>query len=434
MLRKVFYTVVWVSLLLATTAADFTNLPSSEGQSRPAAPAEWPSLVLEQINLPGLASPVYLTHAGDGSGRMFIVERAGRIRLVKNGNLEATPFLDISSQVLSPANGGSGEDGMSNVAFPPDYAQRQRFYVYYTNLNGDIVLARFRTSSNPDLADPASKEEILVIPHPAYNNHNGGQLAFGPDGYLYLAPGDGGGRGDPNNNAQNPDTLLGKVLRIDVEGKIPYTPPSGLYQVYLPMVARNPGLAYSIPPDNPFVNQSGYRPEIWALGLRNPWRFSFDRQTQDLYIADVGQDAVEEVDFQAAGSSGGANYGWKILEGSQCFSPATGCVPPPGYVAPIHEYTHLENDPNICSSITGGYVYRGSGYPDLQGIYFFADFCTAKIWGLKFENSAWQTSLLLHEPGYQYTFSSFGEDEAGEVYLVRLSGQVYRLTGAFPSR
>jgi glucose/arabinose dehydrogenase len=433
MQRKVFWTVVWVCLMLVTTAADFTHLPASEGQSQPAAPVVWPALTLEQVNLLGLVSPVYLTHAGDGSGRMFIVERAGRIRLVKNGNLQTTPFLDISGLVLSPANGGGGEDGMMNVAFPPDYAQRQRFYVYYTNLNGDLILARFRTSPDPDLADPTSKEEILNIPHPTFSNHNGGQLAFGPDGYLYLAPGDGGGSGDPNNNAQNPATLLGKVLRIDVEAKIPFTPPSEPYQIYLPVVARNPGLAYRIPPDNPFVNQTGYRPEIWALGLRNPWRFSFDHQTQDLYIADVGQDTVEEIDFQAAGSSGGANYGWNILEGSLCYSPATGCVPPPGYVAPVYEYLHGANDSNGCS-ITGGYVYRGTASPDLQGIYFYADFCRAKIWGLKFENSTWQSSLLLQEPAYEYTFSSFGEDESGEVYLVRLSGQVYRLTGAFPAR
>jgi hypothetical protein len=434
--RKAFYLVVCFSLLLATTAADFTSLPGGEGPYKPAAPVQWPSLTLEPVDLPGLVSPVYLTHAGDGSGRMFIVERAGRIRLVKNDTLQSTPFLDISSLVLSPTNGGGGEDGMSNVAFPPDFAVRQRFYIYYTNLNGDLVLARFRTSSDPDLADPASREEILVIPHPNLNNHNGGQLEFGPDGYLYLAPGDGGGGGDPNNNAQNPATLLGKVLRIDVEAKTPFTPPSEPYQLYLPLVARNPGLAYSIPPDNPYVNQAGYRPEIWAMGLRNPWRFSFDRLTQNLYIADVGQDAAEEIDYQAAGSSGGANYGWKILEGNLCYSPATGCVPPAGYVAPIHDYLHIDNNPSGCSSITGGYVYRGTAYPDLQGIYYYADFCTAKIWGLKYEDPDWQNSLLYQsqDPSHLFTYSSFGEDESGEVYLVRLSGQVYRLTGAFPTR
>lgn len=432
MQRKVFWTVLWISLLLVTSAADFTSLPGSEQASIPAAPVEFPSLALEQVNLPLLASPVYLTHAGDGSGRIFIVERAGRIQLVKNGSLQATPFLDISNRVLSPANGGGGEDGLANVAFPPDYAQRQHFYVYYTNLNGDLVLARFHTSADPDLADPTSGEEILYIPHPNQNTHNGGQLAFGADGYLYLAPGDGGGGGDPNNNAQNPALLLGKVLRIDVEAKIPVSTPSEPNRVFFPLIGRSDGLAYAIPPDNPFVNQTGYRPEIWALGLRNPWRFSFDRTTHDLYIADVGQDAVEEVDFQPAGSSGGANYGWKILEGSLCYSPATGCVPPPGYIAPVLEYLHEANDANGCS-ITGGYVYRGAAYPDLQGIYFYADFCRAKIWGLKFENSAWVSEKLIEEPSYQYTFSSFGEDESGEVYLVRLSGQIYRLISASPA-
>ncbi len=330
-------------------------------------------LSLELVNLPVLASPTYLTHAGDGSGRLFIVERAGRIQLVKSGVMETTPFLDISSRVLSPANGGGGEDGLASVAFPPDYTERQRFYVYYTNLSGNIVLARFHTSANPDLADPTSEEIILTIPHPNQNNHNGGQLAFGPDGYLYLAPGDGGGGGDPNNNAQNPAQLLGKVLRIDVEDKIPVSIPNLPHQVYMPVIHTNTGLAYRVPPDNPFVNQPSYRPEIWSLGLRNPWRFSFDRTTHDLYIADVGQDAVEEVNFRPAGSSGGENYGWRILEGSQCYNPATGCVPPTSYVAPVTEYQHGVADINGCS-VTGGLCLSRRGLPQHAGDLFLCRF------------------------------------------------------------
>ena len=423
--RKIFLNVILIALLAVTSAADYTSPPEIVREKLPAAPADWPAIGLELVNLPVLASLTYLTHAGDGSGRIFIVERIGRIRLLKSGVLQTAPFLDISSKVL-----GGGEDGLLSVAFPPDYAERQRFYVYYTNLNGNLVLARFHTSANPDLADPTSEEQILIIPHPNQNNHNGGQLAFGPDGYLYLAPGDGGGGGDPNNNAQNPATLLGKLLRIDVEDKIPTSIPNLANIVFLPLVSTITGHTYRIPPDNPFVNQPGYRPEIWSLGLRNPWRFSFDRTTHDLYIADVGQDTVEEVNFRPAGSSGGENYGWKIREGSQCFSPASGCVDPPNYVGPVAEYQHGVNDVNGCS-VTGGYVYRGTAYPNMQGTYFYADFCKGKVWGLKFENSAWQSRKLDEFP---YQFSSFGQDESGEIYLVRYSGYIYHLisTGTLP--
>jgi glucose/arabinose dehydrogenase len=420
-----------IVLLLVTSAASFSNRSSREGIANTTeavnaqAPAAWPVIALEQVNIGNLASPVHLTNAGDGSGRIFIVERIGRIRLVKNGNLQATPFLDISNHVLS-----GGEQGLLSVAFPPDYAQRKQFYVYYTQGNGDNVVARFRTSANPDLADSASEQQILELPHPFQTNHNGGQLAFGPDGYLYIGPGDGGGGGDPYMNGQNPASLLGKILRIDVEGRIPFTTPNVAFKVYLPLISTNTGLLYSIPPDNPFVHQPGYRPEIWALGLRNPWRFSFDRLTGNLYIADVGQNAWEEVDFQPASSNGGENYGWNILEGSHCYSPSSGCVPPASYSAPVTEYPHGANNSNGCS-ITGGFVYRGAAYSDLQNIYFFADYCQGKIWGLKFENSAWQSQLLLDTA---LTPSSFGEDESGEVYVVSLSGQIYHLVSVPPAR
>jgi glucose/arabinose dehydrogenase len=431
MQRKLFMTVIVIALLLVTSAADLSTLPGSEGIPTSAAamnaeaPTIWPIIAFEQVNIGNLASPVHLTNAGDGSGRIFIVERDGRIRLVKNGSLETTPFLDISGHVLS-----GGEQGLLSVAFPPDYAQRQRFYVYYTQMNGNNVVARIHVSGNPDLADASSEEQILELPHPFQTNHNGGQLAFGPDGYLYIAPGDGGGGGDPYGNAQNPASLLGKVLRIDVEGKIPTTTPDSPYKIFLPLVGSGTGLPYSIPPDNPFTNQPGYRPEIWALGLRNPWRFSFDSATGDLYIADVGQNEVEEVNFQPASSAGGENYGWNILEGSLCYNPPSGCTPPANYTAPVVEYSHGTNDSNGCS-ITGGFVYRGTAYPDLQGIYFYADYCQGRIWGLKLENFAGQSQLLLDT---NYNPSSFGEDENGEVYLVSLSGQVYKLTGANPMR
>ena len=426
---RVLKIILVTGLLLVTTAADFTYRTGGEplaGETEALeaqAPDAWPTIALEQLNIGTLASPVYLTHAGDGSGRLFIVERAGRIRLLKNGNLQTTPFLDISGHVRSTG----GEEGLLSVAFPPDYTRRKQFYVYYTQSDGDNVVARFHTSANPDQADALSEEQILELPHPNQTNHNGGQLEFGPDGYLYIGPGDGGGGGDPYENGQNHATLLGKILRINVEGQFPSTI-NQPYKVYLPLIGSETGLPYAIPSDNPFLNQPGYRAEIWALGLRNPWRFTFDRTTGDLYIGDVGQNSREEVDFQPASSSGGANYGWNNLEGTTCYDPPSGCTTPPNYSAPVTEYLHGPNNSNGCS-ITGGYVYRGSAYPDMQGVYFFADYCQGKIWGLKFESAAWQSQLLLdtnHSP------SSFGEDQNGEVYLVSLSGQIYHLVSTSP--
>jgi glucose/arabinose dehydrogenase len=436
MKQKVLWIIATFTLLVIVSTADWRSQSSRQGRDafvadvQAKAQVDWPAIAFQQVSLPNLASPVYLTHAGDGSGRIFIVERSGRIQLVKNGALQPTPFLDISGRVRSPSSGGGFEEGLLGLAFPPDYAQRQRFYVYYTQPDGDNVVARFHTSANPDLGDPSSEELILEIPHPERTNHNGGQLAFGPDGYLYLGPGDGGGGGDPDNNGQNPATLLGKILRIDVEAKIPTSTPGEPNRIFFPLISRNNGLPYRVPPDNPFIGQSGYLPEIWALGLRNPWRFSFDRSTGNLYIADVGQDDVEEINFQAAGSNGGQNYGWNILEGSQCYPPGSSCTPPANYVAPVAEYLHGANDSNGCS-VTGGYVYRGAAYPNLQGIYFYADYCQGKVYGLKFENSAWQSQMLLDTT---YRPSSFGEDENGEIYLVDILGQVYRLTGVTAAR
>jgi glucose/arabinose dehydrogenase len=340
----------------------------------------------------GLAAPVGVTHAGDNTGKLYVVERAGRIRLIDNGTLLPTPFLDISTSVLS-----GGEQGLLGLAFPPGYATTGRFYVNYTRVpDGNTVIARYQRTANPNVADPASDNILLTIPQP-FANHNGGQLAFGPDGFLYIGLGDGGSGGDPQNNAQNDNSLLGKILRIDVESGVS---------------------PYAIPPTNPFVSTAGARGEIWAIGLRNPWRFSFDRLTGDLYIADVGQSSFEEVNFQPATSPGGENYGWRIMEGSHCFGdPACSSA---GLILPVAEYDHGQG----CS-ITGGFVYRGQAYPRIQGVYIYADFCSGRFWGLKNDNTVWRNELLLAEP---HSISSFGEDEAGNLYATDLgAGIVYEI-------
>jgi glucose/arabinose dehydrogenase len=340
----------------------------------------------------GLSLPLGVTHAGDGSGNLYIVEQAGRIRIVDNGTLLDTPFLNISGRVLS-----GGERGLLGLAFPPGYATTGRFYVNYTRIpDGSTVIARYQRTANPNVADNNSEVVLLTIPQPAAN-HNGGQLAFGPDGFLYIGMGDGGGAGDI---AQSPGSLLGKILRIAVES----TP--------------DPGLPYAIPPNNPFVQNPAFRGEIWALGLRNPWRFSFDRQTGDLYIADVGQNLFEEVDFQPAGIAGGQNYGWNIMEGAHCFgNPACSFA---GMVLPVAEYGH-----GPACSITGGFVYRGQAFPRIQGVYLYADLCSGQFWGLKRDGSVWQNTLLLTEP---HSISSFGEDEAGNLYAADIfTGIVYEV-------
>lgn len=360
----------------------------------------WPQLVLSPL-VDGLALPVHIANAGDGSGRLYVVEQAGRIRLIENGRLRVAPFLDISDRITC-----CGERGLLSVAFPPDYSVKRYFYVDYTDRSGNTVVARYRLAETAYAADPASEQVILHITQP-YSNHNGGQLAFSPrDGYLYVGMGDGGSGGDPENRAQNPAELLGKLLRIDVEsGQTPY----------------------SIPVSNPFTQTAAYRPEIWALGVRNPWRFSFDRATSDLFIGDVGQNAWEEVDWQPAAWPGGANYGWRVLEGSHCFNPSLGCDPPAGYVSPVAEYNHGPDDSVGCS-ITGGAVYRGTDYPRMLGLYFYGDYCSGKIWGLRHEEGVWQALPLL-DTGYEIT--TFGEDEAGNIYLADYAGgAIYLLSDA----
>lgn len=335
----------------------------------------------------GFDAPVHLTHAGDGSGRLFVVERGGRVFVVSGGAVGTTPFLDISPRVTS-----GGEQGLLSIAFPPDFKGRRHFYAYYTGRNGigDTVVARFALSASDDLADPASEVELLGVVQP-FANHNGGQLAFGPDGMLYVGLGDGGSGGDPQGNGQNPGTLLGSLLRIDVEsGVTPYAMPAG----------------------NPFGN------EIWAWGLRNPWRFSFDRATGDLYIGDVGQGSFEEIDFQPAGS-GGQNYGWNRMEGPACFGAAN--CDRSGLTLPVSAYDHSLGD---CS-VTGGFVYRGTEHPALQGVYVYADFCSGRLWGLRRDGGGEWTNELLLDSSLQV--SSFGEDEAGNLYVADLGGGIYRI-------
>lgn len=387
--------------------------------------AAWPTIGTALV-VAGLDSPVHITHADDGSGRIFVVEQPGKIKILLNGAIQST-FLDISGRVRSPSNGGGNEQGLLSVAFPPMYGpSHPYFYVYYTQLDGNNVVSRFSVGGNPDLAVPGTEEIILELPHPTYSNHNGGQIAFGPDNYLYIGTGDGGGGGDPQDNAQNPSSLLGKMLRIDVDQQN-NLPATGDFKIYLPQLFNNSSgpperKAYRIPTDNPFNGDAAYRDEIWALGLRNPWRFSFDRLTGDLYIGDVGQNTSEEVDFQLASSSGGENYGWNIMEGMGCYP--SGTCDKTGLVLPVFTYP---TDILGCA-VSGGFVYRGVDNPGMQGIYFAGDYCSGNIWGLQGTGSIWENSLLLDTT---FVISSFGEDEAGELYITdRSTGNIYQIVEA----
>jgi uncharacterized repeat protein (TIGR03806 family) len=336
--------------------------------------------------------PVFLTHAHDGSDRIFVIERGGIIHVFPNREnvTEKKIFLDISSSV----NSGPSEAGLLSMAFHPHFPDTSKFYIYYTH--GSLIsrVSEFQVSaSNPDSADKTSERVLFDLSQP-YNNHNGGQIEFGPDGYLYIGLGDGGSGGDPLNSGQNPSTLLGSILRIDVN-------PSD-------------SLAYTIPEDNPFNdNQYGWREEVWAYGLRNPWRFSFDRLNGDLWAGDVGQDAWEEVDLIHKGK----NYGWRIMEGFHCYNPPSGCDTT-GLTLPLVEYNH-----SVGYSITGGYVYRGDRLERLKGIYLYGDYGTRKIWGVKYENGQILENKIIAESPANIT--SFGEDEAGGVYIVGYNGNIY---------
>jgi len=359
------------------------------------ATSNWPNPALRKV-ITGLDQPVHVTHAGDGSGRLFLVEKPGRIKIAQNSTPLEEPLLDITRRVKSSGN----EQGLLSVAFPPDYTNKGYFYVNYTRENdGATIIARYRLTKNANVANPDSEEILLTIAQP-YENHNGGQIAFGPDGYLYIGMGDGGSSGDPEERAQDLGDLLGKLLRIDVE--------SG-------------ATAYAIPADNPYAQNPDVKDEIWAFGLRNPWRFSFDRATGNLYTADVGQNLYEEVHAQPAAGTGGENYGWDIMEGLHCYEPSEGCDQS-GLTLPVVEYAHQQGN---CS-VTGGFVYRGPGAPRMQGIYFYGDYCTGFIWGLRQNGETWENQLLADTALTRLT--SFGEDEAGNLYATDLNtGSVYRL-------
>jgi glucose/arabinose dehydrogenase len=341
--------------------------------------------------------PLFYADPNDGSGRRFVVEQEGRIRIVEDGDVLAEPFLDITDRV----NSDGFEQGLLSMAFDPEFAESGLFYLGYTGKPQTNEVARFQVSKDdPNLADPDSEVTLLSIDDP-FENHNGGLVMFGPDGYLYVGLGDGGAGGDPEGNGQDLGTLLGSILRLDVSGGTDSDDPP-----------------YAIPDDNPFVDDPDALPEIWAYGLRNPWRFSFDRETGDLWIADVGQNAWEEVDFQPADSPGGENYGWNIMEGAHCFL-EDGCATD-GLVMPIAEYGH-----DLGDSITGGYVYRGEAIPSLQGVYLFADFGSGRLWGLQRTEDG---EAIVTEPiETGLAISSFGEDAAGELYLTAFDGTVYRI-------
>ena len=354
-----------------------------------------------EVAFPSLSfqRPVDLQPPGDGSNRLFVVEQAGRIQVFENNSSVNSPktFLDIRDRVRSVFNGGGNEMGLLGLAFHPNYASTGYFYVNYTADNPRrTVISRFSVQpGEPNAADPNSELVVLEFNQP-YSNHNGGQLTFGPDGYLYIGTGDGGSGGDPQNNAQNLRTLLGAMLRIDVDH------PSG-------------GKNYGIPSDNPFVgNSRGYREEIYVYGLRNPWRFAFDAVTGWLWAADVGQNAIEEIDLIEKGK----NYGWRIMEGNSCYNPPSGCDTT-GLEMPIWQYNH-----SVGQSITGGYVYRGSRNPELVGAYIYGDYVSGRIWALRYDGSNPPQNTLLANSGLN--IASFGMDAANELYLCSFDGKIYR--------
>ncbi len=385
-----------LSVLAVTTVACGGCSDNTPVIVTPPPPPPVISLALHPVAT-GLTNPLYLT-APTGDSRLFVVEKPGRIRIVKAGVLQAQPFLDLSAVVST-----GGEQGLLGLAFHPRYASNGRFVVDYTDAAGDTHISTFKVSDNGDRADPASEQVVLVVPQP-YANHNGGDVVFGPDGMLYVGMGDGGSGGDPQGHGQNSNDLLGSLLRLDI---------------------HDDG-SMAIPADNPFVGQSNARAEPWNVGLRNPWRFSFDRSNGDLYIADVGQDQREEVDVSTAASGGGKglNYGWNIYEGTRCFGSASLCTGS-GFVVPVLEYQHTSG----ACSITGGFVYRGAVLAGMQGTYFYADYCAGWVRSFRYAGGqatapANWTSLA---PGGAVL--SFGQDAAGELYLMNTT-TVFRIIAA----
>jgi glucose/arabinose dehydrogenase len=381
----------FVSFAIAAAITLGASGCSSDGATQPPPPPPPPPDSAIQL-VPvatGLDAPLYLTQP-PGDARLFIVEKGGRIKILKDGAVLPTPFLDLSGSVST-----GSEQGLLSLVFHPSYATNGFFYVDYTDTNGDTHVTRYTVSANPDVADPASAKTILFVAQP-FANHNGGLLLFGPDGKLYIGLGDGGSGGDPQGNGQNLNTLLGKILRIDVDTGDPY----------------------AIPADNPFANHAGARGEIWAYGLRNPWRFSFDLTANRVYIADVGQSAWEEVDV-APLAQGGQNYGWNVMEGMHCYNAST--CNQSGLTLPVAEYSHSDG----CS-ITGGYVYRGSIIPGIVGQYFYSDYCSGFLRSFTYDDSSAQNQKTW-DVGDLGNVLSFGQDNAGELYVLSASGTVYQI-------
>jgi glucose/arabinose dehydrogenase len=372
---------------------------------------DWPTLSFTQVVTNTFSHPTVISHAGDTSGRLFVVEQPGRVWIVQSNNVLAPPFLDISNRVMSTG----AEQGLLGLAFPPGFSTNNHFYVDYTRrTDGSIVISRFSlTATNSSVADTNSEQIIMIISKPTppttYNNHNGGQLAFGPDGYLYIGVGDGGSEGDPLNNGQKTNTPLAKLLRIDVESGVS---------------------PYAIPTNNPFVANTNFPPETWAWGLRNPWRFSFDRLKGDLYIGDVGQGKYEEIDFQSASSAGGQNYGWRIMEGISNNIVPGGFTNFSALTLPVAAYSHVILPTDLGGAVIGGYVYRGPSVPRMDGVYFYGDFMAGWIWGLKQAGTNWQNLALL-SAGFgisHFMISTFGEDDQGHLYLADYyTGKIYQV-------
>ena len=364
------------------------------GGDTPAGPEPPAAIGLQEV-ASGLQFPVLVTAPPGDTSRLFVVEKRGVIRLIRNGALQPTPFFDMRGRVST-----GGEQGLLGMAFHPDYAANGVFVINYTDTQGDTRVATMKVSSNPNIADPSSEQVFLSVDQP-FANHNGGHVTFGPLGYLFIGLGDGGSGGDPGNRAQDLNQLLGKLLRYAIDDQ---------------------GLA-SVPMSNPFVGQAGTRGEIWSYGLRNPWRFSFDRLTGDLYVGDVGQDRIEEIDVVPADKGGGrgANFGWRIMEGSSCYSPSTGCDVS-GKLLPTLEYSHADG----CS-VTGGHVYRGRAIPTLAGQYFYGDYCQGWIRSFRYVNDAATERRERTELAPNGQITSFGEDASGELYVTTAGGKVFRI-------
>jgi len=392
----------------AASASTGASIPAASG-SPSAGPTSSPGPSAQTLDLDHLAvgfdqvvsrltDPLAIVNAGDGSGRLFVAQQGGQIRIVRGGTLVDRPFLDIADRITS-----GGERGLLGVAFHPRFPADPRVFVDYTDVNGDTRVSSFRVDpASPDRVDPATEERLLFVKQP-FANHNGGALVFGPDGFLYVSLGDGGSGGDPQGNGQSLTTLLGKILRIDID--------------------RTSGdQRYSIPSDNPYADATdGRRPEIWLWGLRNPWRISFDRKTGDLWMGDVGQDRWEEVDVQRAGTPGGTNYGWNRMEGNHCYLPPSNCREP-GLTLPVTEYGHDQG----CTVI-GGNVDRGTAQPLLAGAYLFADYCSGRVWAIDPSVDGARSPTLVARTNH--AFSAFGEDQAGELYAVDINaGSLLRLT------